>query len=223
MSLFFIKNIPVKITLDESYWHNTKYFDFFFEGRINNVKYNKIKGKIIIKINNINFSNWVKTIMIKGGTKLESITFLLPAKTNLISHIEENFKIVNAAGGVVKKGKDILMVFRNGKWELPKGKLEKGESYETAAIREIEEECNVSSEILNKICSTWYTYMVKGKIYFKHVIWFNMICKNDENMKPQLEEGITKVDWISPNRLDSILSNSYLSINYIIDEYLKIN
>ncbi|MCP3660699.1 MAG: NUDIX domain-containing protein [Bacteroidetes bacterium] len=220
MRLFFVRNIPIEISSDEDLRH-IESFDYFLEGKIDNIGFSKIKGKVLIKADQSNFSNWIRIIMIKGNHKLERITFLIQNMALLMSYIKDKYAIVNAAGGVVIKNKDILMVHRAGKWELPKGKLEKNETFEEAAIREIKEECNVSTEIIDDLCSTWYTYMIKGKIFFKHVIWFNMLSVNDDNMKPQIEEGITKVAWISPCRLDSILSRSYLSIGYVIDEYFK--
>ncbi len=220
MRLFFVRNIPIQITSDSKIW-DTEHYDYFLEGKIDNSGFSKINGKLLIKVNNSNFAHWVRVIMLKGSYKLEKITFLIQNMDLLITFIKDKFTIVNAAGGVVLKDKDILMVHRASKWELPKGKLEKDETYESAAIREIKEECNVSAEIVSNICSTWYTYMIRGKIYFKHVVWYKMRNLNDVGMCPQIEEGITKVDWISPNRLDSILSRSYLSIGFVIDEYYK--
>lgn len=221
MRLFFIRNIPVELTSNEKLWNDTELYDLFLEGKIDNLTFSKISGKVLIKVNHANFANWVRIIMLKGTPKLERITFLINNMSLLMTFIKDKFSIVTAAGGVVTKEKDILMVHRAGKWELPKGKLEKNESFQMAAIREIKEECNVSAEIIDDICSTWYTYMIKGRIFFKHVVWYNMINLNDDNMKPQLEEGITKVAWISQSHLDSILSRSYLSIGYVIDEYFK--
>ena len=221
MHLFFIRNIPIEISSNDTLWNNTELFDFFLEGNADDKKLIQLQGNIIIKINNLNFYNWVRIIMLKGGARIDRIIFLIDNINNIQSLIKDKFTIVQAAGGVVEKEKNILMVFRSGKWELPKGKLERNENFESAAVREIKEECNVDTKIIDSICSTWYTYMIKGRIYFKHVEWFEMICLQDKDMKPQLEEGITKVAWISFDKLKKILSQSYLSISFTIEEYFK--
>ena len=125
-----------------------------------------------------------------------------------------NYTLIKAAGGMVYNNKNqILMIFRNGKWDLPKGKIEDGENIEVCAIREVEEECGVEKlSIVKKIKSTYHTYKLNGKIILKHTSWFKMNTKYNSKLTPQLQEGITKVEWVSLSEVPAKLENSYGNI-----------
>jgi 8-oxo-dGTP pyrophosphatase MutT (NUDIX family) len=132
----------------------------------------------------------------------------------LFELLESKCKIVLAAGGLVKNENGrLLMIFRNDKWDLPKGKVEKGESVEEAGIREVEEECGIGKlTITKKLSPTYHTYIHKEKIVLKKTFWFEMLCTDDRQLKPQQEEGITEVKWMSPDQVEMALENTYLSI-----------
>lgn len=108
---------------------------------------------------------------------------------------------INAAGGVLYRFKDslaeILLIKRNGFWDLPKGKVEIGESIEDAAIREVEEETGVKKiSIRSYLCETYHEYVQKGVSYGKTTYWYLMDSNGfDEDTKPQIEEGITDTEW----------------------------
>jgi 8-oxo-dGTP pyrophosphatase MutT (NUDIX family) len=140
---------------------------------------------------------------------------------NEVKIVEENWKdfcskfiMVEAAGGLVfNKDGYILMIFRNGKWDLPKGKLEIGESVEECAIREVEEECGISGLIIeNKIKDTYHTYNLNGSDILKKTYWFLMTTKSEQKLTPQTEEGITDVKWCSEKEVEDNLNNSYPNI-----------
>ena len=138
----------------------------------------------------------------------------------LFELLESKCKIIPAAGGRVKNenGK-LLMIFRNGKWDLPKGKMEKNETPEEAGIREVEEECGIGGlTILKKLSPTYHTYIHKEKIVLKKTFWFEMSCKDGGKLKPQIEEGITEVKWFDPNHLDLVIGNTFLSIMDVLHE-----
>ena len=128
--------------------------------------------------------------------------------------------MVEAAGGLVfNKDGDILMIFRNGKWDLPKGKLEMGESVEECAIREVEEECGVSGIIIeNKIKDTYHTYVLEGENILKKTYWYKMKTDYSAKLVPQIEEGITKVSWVDKDQISKKLKNSYGNISDVLNE-----
>ena len=112
----------------------------------------------------------------------------------------------------------MLFIFRNGKWDLPKGKVEKGEKVDEAAIREVEEECGVSNvEILNTLPSTYHIYPYKGKNVLKRTYWYSMTCNDSSKLIPQVEEGITEVKWISISALEPVKNNTFPSILYLLN------
>ena len=139
--------------------------------------------------------------------------------------IEENwqdfcskFIIIEASGGLVfNKDEQILMIFRNGKWDLPKGKLEEGESIENCAIREVEEECGISNlQITEKLTDTYHIYKHKGKKILKRTFWFKMKSNFDGDLISQTEEGIMKVVWVERHEIQKKLKNSYGNIKALL-------
>jgi 8-oxo-dGTP pyrophosphatase MutT (NUDIX family) len=122
--------------------------------------------------------------------------------------------LIEAAGGLVKNDDGhYLFIYRNDKWDLPKGKIEKGEKVKVAAVREVEEECGITvSKLGGKICKTYHAYVMKGEVVLKKTHWFAMKYKGSEKLKPQLEEGITDVRWFKPNYVDAIVENTFPSI-----------
>jgi len=130
------------------------------------------------------------------------------------------YQIIEAAGGIVRhpSGK-YLFIKRFGKWDLPKGKIEKGESPELAALREVREECGIANlKIVSKLPSTYHTYRLEGNRILKKTLWFAMDYNDDLVTKPQTEEGITEATWLVPSQFDMVLENTYRSIAELIGE-----
>ena len=125
-----------------------------------------------------------------------------------------NYTLIKAAGGVVyNQKKELLMIFRNGKWDLPKGKLETGESIEECAIREVQEECGVNNlQITSKLSDTYHTYELNGKMVLKHTFWFRMKTNFEGELSPQTKEGITKVEWVNQDEIAERLKNAYANL-----------
>ena len=136
------------------------------------------------------------------------------------ANFTQNFEVIVAAGGLVlNKKKEVLFIYRNDRWDLPKGKVEKDEHIATAAIREVEEECGISNlELKRKITTTYHTYNLKG-LKLKETHWFLMTSSFKGNLKPQLEEGITAVVFKNNMLAKIALQNTYKNIQLIYDTY----
>ncbi|MBC5991478.1 NUDIX hydrolase [Pontibacter cellulosilyticus] len=163
----------------------------------------------------------VRLMEVKKLKKLRSLTLITDKKKRLIEHLKDQFKIVKAAGGLVVKDGKILMMYRLGVWDLPKGKLDKKEKVKEGAVREVEEECNIKVEVIEKLPKTWHSYAYKGKKILKKTSWFLMSCSDDSLMKPQAEEFIEEVRWMTPEEVLAVLPNAYTSIAFIVQHYLQ--
>jgi len=132
----------------------------------------------------------------------------------------QNLDIIPAAGGLVlNPKKEVLFIYRNNIWDLPKGWIEKSESIETAAIREVEEECGIFNlVILKKLTTTYHIYNQNG-IKLKETHWFLMQSDYNKELVPQLEEGITAVMFKNESDTDKALQNTYANIQLVYDTY----
>lgn len=188
----------------------------------------KIKPKNLIDdvlVNDAQADKVDELLRLMTDSKLKllfSITFASDDKRSLIDHIKRKFKVIQAAGGVVDKQGKILLIYRKGRWDIPKGKLDKGENIKECAIREVEEETGVKVTIDKKIKATWHTYVTNKKYILKKTHWYVMTCVDDTNLAPQEEEGIKEAKWMSLTELRSALYDSYRSIRYVIQEYHKL-
>ncbi len=145
---------------------------------------------------------------------IDEAYFLNDKLENLLTFFSSMFKIIEAAGGLVQNNEGKwLFIFRNGKWDLPKGKIEKGEKVKTAAIREVEEECGISKlQIIKELPSTYHTYFMEEEQVLKRTYWFEMSCADTSALIPQVEEGITNVQWLAPREFKKVKTNTYESI-----------
>lgn len=125
-----------------------------------------------------------------------------------------------AAGGVVTNAKGkVLFIYRNDKWDLPKGKLDKGETIEECAIREVEEETGVKKlQIENFLKTTYHIFKQNGTYKLKEVHWFAMKTSFEGKLKGQVSEGIEKVKWKGPKKIKKALTNSYINIKSLFGE-----
>lgn len=121
-----------------------------------------------------------------------------PQKTQRVK-----IKKIEAAGGIVFRGlekdqTEVLMIFRNGFWDIPKGKREKGETIEMCARREVMEEVGANSlpVITKELVSSKHSYNQKGKIYDKTTYWFAMNFVKPQSFTPEISEGIELVEWV---------------------------
>ncbi|MDR2835346.1 MAG: NUDIX domain-containing protein [Bacteroidales bacterium] len=130
------------------------------------------------------------------------------------------FKIIKAAGGIVLNNHNkILIINRFNVWDFPKGKQEYGENIEQTAIREVSEECGILEsdlEIIEKLNISYHIYFLKDYYILKETNWYKMFFNGYYQLKPQIEEDITKLEWINKELLNDYMSLSYLSIKELI-------
>ena len=130
----------------------------------------------------------------------------------------KKFKLIQAAGGLVEnEQKEVLMIFRKGKWDLPKGKLDRGESLEVCAVREVEEETGAKGvKLISPLLITYHTYHEGTKFILKESHWFKMKAKKNQHFTPQLEEDITEIKWVEEKSLQEILPKTFPLIKDVI-------
>lgn len=133
------------------------------------------------------------------------------------------FRVIEAAGGIVSNSDgEILFIKRLGKWDLPKGKIEEGESLEQTALREVEEETGLKDLILEKfVNNTFHIYTERnGDRILKTTYWFKMTCVGDQKAVPQTEEGITEVAWKTNEEIqEDVLPSTFKNIKLILNEF----
>lgn len=127
---------------------------------------------------------------------------------------------IEAAGGVVYHTtlKKYLFIHRNGKWDLPKGKIDQGETSEKAAVREIREECGITGlKLIKPIDITYHCYELHDNTWIKKTHWFYFEYNKNELLAPQLEEGITTARWFDKEEFHRILANTFGNISDIVN------
>ncbi len=129
----------------------------------------------------------------------------------LFQAIKKKLTVIKAAGGLVENANgEFLFIFRNKKWDLPKGKVEKEEKIKTAAVREVEEECGVKIEKReDRLCKTYHVYELGNKLILKRTSWYKMWVKGSPKLVPQKDEGITSAVWVNPLGIQSKIKNTY--------------
>ncbi len=149
--------------------------------------------------------------------KLKEAYIYHPNYEEILKKFTTKIPLVVAAGGVVtnKKGK-VLFIYRNDKWDLPKGKLDKGETIEQCALREVEEETGVKGlKIENVLQTTYHIFKRNGTYKLKEVHWYAMTTNYKGKLKGQKSEGIMKVKWKDPKQIEEALKNSYRNIKIL--------
>ena len=134
---------------------------------------------------------------------------------------KQPYKFVQAAGGAVtdERGR-LLAIHRLGRWDLPKGKVEKDESIELAAVREVQEECGLKVvELVRPLCETWHTYERKGKQHLKRTDWFLMTGHSSEQLTAQSEEDIDQVRWIDGLGMEELRRDMYPSLQVVLSAW----
>ena len=130
----------------------------------------------------------------------------------------KKFTLVKAAGGFVEnENNEVLMMFRRGKWDLPKGKLDKKESAEQGAIRETEEETGLKNiKLVSPLITTYHTYHEGTRFILKETVWFTMKVSGEQKLVPQAAEQISKLEWVKKDDVKKYLENSFPSVNDVL-------
>ena len=133
----------------------------------------------------------------------------------------KHFTLIEAAGGIVQNNKkELLFIYRLDKWDLPKGKMEKNETADQCALREVEEETGVTHlTIKKKLGETYHTYDAFGKHFLKTTYWYHMTCSGEQKLVPQTEEDITAIKWVDKKNIKEPLANTYPSIKDILEKF----
>ncbi len=215
----FINDIPVQI-LGPQVKPDKREFNLIINAEIEPITKAKLLHRVWIKHAKTDeierILNLLDTTSFSG---LISLTLTVDDYEEVKTFLKKKFKVIKAAGGLVRKKDKVLMIYRLKKWDLPKGKLEKGENHKQGAKREVEEECGVEVELGEKICTTWHTYTMKRKMILKKTTWFAMDVLKDKKMRPQVEEDIEEVRWMTPKEVFHALEHSYKSISFVFDQY----
>jgi 8-oxo-dGTP pyrophosphatase MutT (NUDIX family) len=130
----------------------------------------------------------------------------------------KKFTLVKAAGGfVLNENDEVLIMFRRGKWDLPKGKMNKNETFEECAVRETEEETGLKNiKLRSPLITTYHTYHEGSKYVLKETKWFNMKVSGGQKLSPQATEQITKLVWVGKSDLKKYLQNSFPSVKDVL-------
>lgn len=153
------------------------------------------------------------------NNKVKKAFLYHPDEKETLKKLKEKIPVTKAGGGLVynKKG-EVLFIFRNGKWDLPKGGIEKNEDIEDTAIREVEEETGVSGlKITQKLQKTYHVFKRNGTYRLKITHWYEMKTDFTGKLLGQLEEGIEKVAWLNPEQVKEALTNSYENIKLLFE------
>jgi ADP-ribose pyrophosphatase YjhB (NUDIX family) len=126
----------------------------------------------------------------------------------------KKFTVIQAGGGfVINNKEEVLLIFRRGKWDLPKGKLDKGETLEQCAVREVQEETGLKKvKLISPLTVTYHTYHEGTKFVLKESYWYNMAADANEELVPQAEEQIQEIKWVQQTEVKKYFSQTYSSV-----------
>lgn len=216
----FINDIPIKL-YDQKKFEEVQTFDLVITKK-GKISAGELSGNVLFKkANNLQVTELLQLIEQNPFNQLQSVTLVSAGYKSLKEHIRGMYKIIRAAGGLVRKDDKVLMIYRLKKWDLPKGKIEQEENAREAAIREVEEECNVKVKLDWKIGATWHTYTLKDKRILKKTNWYAMSLENRSKASPQVEENIEEVRWMNGKGVYHAMENTYRSIRYVFERYYQ--
>jgi len=178
----------------------------------------KVEQEIGFKNYLLNTVHIGKVIKELNTTSLKEVRLIHNDSAKLLKKFLKKLPNVVAGGGKVFNDKgDILFIYRNDKWDLPKGKIEGNESIERTALREVTEETGVNGlEIVKPLETTYHIFKRNGKHRIKITYWFEMKTSFNGYLYAQEEEGITKVEWLNEEQTIEAMENSYANIKLLI-------
>lgn len=166
-------------------------------------------------LKSVNIGKVIRTL---NNTDLKAVHLVHKNPNKLLKKFLRLLPVVEAGGGKVYNSKnEILFIYRNDKWDLPKGKAEGNETIEETAIREVEEETKVEGlRIIKPLPTTFHIFKRNGKHKIKVTYWFEMKTNFEGQLYPQKKEGITKVEWLDAKATAKALKNSYANIRVLV-------
>lgn len=217
--IIFFADRPLTICSPRDLEENENaHFDHILDVRLLNNKKRELGGHVLFLNATAKFAvEVVRMLRENPPADLLSVKLVVNDKKAVVDSIKKDFKVIKAAGGIVYDKDRCLLIYRKKKWDLPKGKLDKDESSQKAAVREIREETGVIGQLQYKICTTWHTYTYNEELVLKRTKWFLLNCISDREMKPQEEEEIERLEWVPVGQAKSYLVNSYSSIRYVFE------
>ncbi len=155
-----------------------------------------------------------QTIRLLEKGELPTAVLRSPNPQTVMEQVKSHFTEFVAAGGLITNpAGEVLLMFRRGKWDMPKGKQDEGESLEACALREVQEETGLQNiKLGHLITETWHYYSLKEKKILKHSYWYRMYFTGTELTVPQIEEDIMDIQWIRPDNLGKYMQYSYQNI-----------
>ncbi len=167
----------------------------------------------------IKFSSPENIIKALKSKKTDCLYLYHQKEDKLWMHFLRHFPIVEAAGGLVRhQDGRFLFIYRNDKWDLPKGRIEKNEPIRIAAVREVEEETGVDGlEIVKPLIETFHVFNRNGKYKLKKTFWFEMKTTSTVTLTPQLNEGIEQAIWVFEKEIPHKFENAYENIKQVYE------
>ena len=218
--ILFINDIPVKI-LKADVVPDAGQYNHILDVASEPITQAKLINHVWIKnVNDSDFDTLLRFLNSNVPTNILSVAISTAGMT-VKKYLRSKFKIVKAAGGLIRKKEKLLMIYRLKKWDLPKGKREKNETSKQTAVREVGEECNISVKLDRKICTTWHTYTMNKNAMLKKTRWYLMDSVDDSKLKPAVEEDIEELRWMTRKEVYHALEHSYKSISYVFEQYYK--
>ncbi|MDZ4663834.1 MAG: NUDIX domain-containing protein [Bacteroidota bacterium] len=183
------------------------------------------QNQVIVKYENGNSETLKVAIkdLLKPGNK-NNLFIQTNSVSEVFEELKKHFYYIEAAGGLIQNKDKYLFIKRLGKWDLPKGKLDKGETIKQAAVRECEEECAVTGlSILKQLPNTYHIYEYKIGFAIKVSYWFHMETSSTKELVPQTEENIEEVRWLSIDEVKSVvLKNTYITIEKLVRNFFAL-
>jgi 8-oxo-dGTP pyrophosphatase MutT (NUDIX family) len=175
----------------------------------------------------IRLASWDKEVITNAIEDLEAsgkqeLQIVHPDLEMVIEAIKNQFTVIQAAGGLTLSDEnEVLLIFRRGKWDLPKGKLDEGESLEVCAVREVEEETGLQGVELGEFLQeTYHTYKENDQDILKETHWY-LMKSSKQDLHPQTEEDIQECKWVPLTEVTTYYNNMQPSVKDVIEVYLN--
>jgi len=185
-----------------------------------------VNENVIILTNQIPFGSKINLFDLKKISLIDIVSnvkkhkkiFLFHKNSEkLILNFKKKIKVIFAGGGIVKNNLDeTLFIYRRNKWDLPKGKIDKGETIDQTALREVKEETGiVDLKIVDFRTKTYHIFKKNNEYCLKETTWYNMVSNFDGEFIPELKEDITKVVWKNDKKIKKI-KNTFPNIKLLL-------